>query len=221
MTETMGNSDEQNEVTESSAETIQDRSFSQDEVDAIVKARLAKYSKKYDDIDLSEYKALKTEQENKKLEDQKARGEFEQILTQQKSDFDNKINSMKQQLEKERVDGSLLKAAGSRNAVNPEQVAQLLRSKVRLTDEGDVTVLNDKGEVVYDTEAGSLQSVESLVNTFLDSNPHFLRAGPSGSGSTGNVGEDSSTELDIANLDMSNPAHRQIYAEHKLKLRRR
>lgn len=221
MTENMGNSDEQIEVTESSADTIQDRSFSQDEVDAIVKARLAKYSKKYDDIDLSEYKALKSEQESKKLEEQKARGEFESILTQQKQEYDSKLVAMRTQLEKERVDGSLLKAASSRSAVNPDQVAQLLRSRVRLQDDGEVTVLNDKGEVMYDTEAGTTLSVDRLVNEFLDSNPHFLRAGPSGSGSTGSVGEDNTSELDLNNLDMSNPAHREIYAEHKFKLRRR
>lgn len=217
----MGDSNEQSEVTETSAETTQERSFSQEEVDAIVKARLAKYSKKYDDIDLTEYKALKQEQENKKLQEQKERGEFEQILAQQKQDYDNKITAMKSQLERERVDGSLLNAASARSAVNPQQVAQLLRSRVTLQDDGDVTVLNEKGEVMYDTEAGTLLSVDKLVNEFLDSNPHFLRAGPSGSGSTGSVGEDSSNEVDISQLDLSNPAHREIYAEHKFKLRRR
>ena len=124
MTETMGNG-EQNVETETTAETqTQDlRTFSQDEVDAIVKARLAKQSKKYDEVDMSEYRSLKKAQEEKELEDRKARGEFEKILQDQKRNHDAQLEALKNQLHKEKVDGSLLKIAGGRNAVNPEQVA--------------------------------------------------------------------------------------------------
>ena len=221
--ETIGNT-ASHEETESSAEintTQAERTFSQDEVDAIVKARLAKQSKKYDDINITEYRSLKAEQEQQKLEEQKKRGEFEQILQSQKADFDSKLQSVKSKLHSVQVDGALLKAAGSRNAVNPEQVATLLRNKVALNDEGDVNVLNEKGEVMYDNNTAAPLTVETLVNDFLDASPHFLRAGPSGSGSTGTVGEVTNNELDISQLDMTNPAHRAKYAEHKANLRKR
>ena len=66
----MGTAEQNIEVTETSAEQTQDtKTFTQDEVDAIVKARLAKYSKKYESIDLNEYKSLKQEQETKKLDE--------------------------------------------------------------------------------------------------------------------------------------------------------
>ena len=109
------------EATETSAEieTQAERTFSQDEVDAIVKARLAKQSKKYDDINVTEYRSLKAEQESKKLEEQKNRGEFEQILSEQKSDYDAKLESVKAKLHSVQVDGALLKAACGRNAVSP------------------------------------------------------------------------------------------------------
>lgn len=220
MTETMGDG-EQNVDTDTTAETnSQDlRTFTQDEVDAIVKARLAKQSKKYDEVDMNEYRSLKKAQEEKELEERKARGEFEKILQEQKRNHDEQLATLKSQLHKEKVDGSLLKIAGSRNAVNPEQVASLLRSNVKLSDDGEVYVLNENGEIAYDTDSATPLGVDKLVNSFLDANPHFLRAGPSGSGSETSVGEQSSGDLDISQLDMKNPAHRQKYAELKKKQR--
>ena len=215
MTETMGNG-EQIVETDTTAETnSQDlRTFTQEEVDAIVKARLAKQSKKYEEVDMNEYRSLKKQQEEKELEERKARGEFEKILQEQKKKHDEQLAILKQQLHKEKVDGSLLKVAGSRNAVNPEQVASLLRNNVKLGDDGEVYVLNENGEIAYDTDSATPLGVDKLVNSFLDANPHFLRAGPSGSGSEASVGE-TSGEIDISQLDMKNPAHRQKYAELK------
>lgn len=220
MTEIMGTG-EQSEDTGTSAETIiQDsRTFTQDEVDAIVKARLVKQSKKYEDVDMTEYRSLKKQQEDKVLEDRKSRGEFEKILQEQKSNHDAQLESLKSQLHKELVEGSLLKVAGSRNAVSPEQVASLLRNKVKLGDDGAVYVLNEAGEIAYDTDSASPLGVDKLVNGFLDANPHFLRAGPNGSGSETSVGEKSNGDIDISQLDMSKPAHRKLYAEIKNKQR--
>ena len=192
----IGTSEQIEDNTETSAEQIQatPRVFTQEEVDAIVKGRLAKQSKKYEDVNLTEYKSLKEEKENIKVE--------------------HRFNSLSAQLHKEKIEGAILKAAGSRNAVNPEQVAQLLQNRVQLSDDGDVQVLNSKNEVMYDTDSATPVTIDTLVNNFLDSSPHFLRAGPSGSGSLGNVGE-SVDETDISQLDLSDPAQRAIYAKHK------
>ena len=210
---------EQIEETETSAEQNQvvERTFTQEEVDAIVKTRLNKVNKKYENINMTEYKSMKEEKENAKLEEQKARGEFESILQEQKNKFEVRFNNLNQQLHKEKVEGAILKAAGSRNAVDPAQVAQLLQNRVRLSEDGDVQVLNNNGEVMYDTDNATPTTIDNLVNTFLDSSPHFLRAGPSGSGSTGNVGESVEPEVDISQLDLSDPAQRAIYAKLKAK----
>ena len=219
----MTNIDQQEQVGEQIAETettietqtqAADRTFSQEEVDAIVKTRLNKVNKKYENINLTEYKSMKEEKESIKVEEQKARGEFESILQEQKEKFEVRFNNLNQQLHTEKVEGALLKAAGSRNAVDPTQVAQLLQNRVRLSDDGEVQVLNNNGEVMYDTDNASPVTIDTLVNNFLDSSPHFLRAGPSGSGSTGNVGE-SVDDTDISKLDLSDPAQRAIYAEYK------
>lgn len=201
------------EETDASNELDQARSFTQEEVDAIVKSRLAKQSKKYDDVNLNEYRSLKQEKENTKVEEQKARGEFEVILNEQKVKFEQRFSALSGQLHKEKIEGAILKAAGGRNAVNPEQVAQLLQSRVKLSDEGEVHVLNERGEVMYDTDSATPISIDSLVNTFLDSSPHFLRAGPKGSGSIGTVGESNTKTLDVSSLDMTKQSDRQIYKE--------
>ena len=60
---------------------------SQSEVDKIVERRLAreksKYEKMYSGIDPEQARKLLQEKENKEMEDQKARGEFEKILKEQ------------------------------------------------------------------------------------------------------------------------------------------
>jgi hypothetical protein len=211
---------ESNTITEDTDASIelnksQDRSFTQDEVDAIVKARLNKQKSKYDDINLSEYRTLKQEKEKTIVEEQKARGEFETILQEQKEKFEERFDGLRSQLHKEKIEGAILKSAGGRNAISPEQVAQLLQGRVTLSEEGEVHVLNDKGEVMYDTDKATPISIDSLVNTFLDSSPHFLRAGPSGSGSTGNVGETKTKTMDVSTLDMTNASDRETYKKLK------
>ena len=211
----MGTAEQNIEVTETSAEPTQDtKTFTQDEVDAIVKARLAKYSKKYESIDLNEYKSLKQEQETKKLEEQKARGEFETILQQQKQDFDAKLNTMKSQLEREKVDGALLNAASKNSAINPEQVKDLLKGNVKLTDDGKVEILAENKQPMYNKD-GDLKSIDEYVKDFITDNPHFQTATPSGSGSKANLGKVDAKPFNLADLDMTKPEDRKQYAEYK------
>lgn len=207
------------EVTDASIELNQEentRSFTQTEVDAIVKARLAKQKSKYDDININEYRTLKQEKEKTKVEEQKARGEFETILQEQAQKFEERFEAMRGQLHKEKIEGAILKAATGRNAISPEQVAQLLQNRVTLSEEGEVHVLSDKGEVMYDTKGGTPLTIDTLVNTFLDSSPHFLRAGPQGAGSTGTVGESNAKpDVDLSSLDLTKQEGRDAYKKLK------
>lgn len=191
---------------------IQDeRTFTQADVDKIVQARLDKVKKRYSDIDLNEYKTLKQQEEERELEAMKKREEFDKILHQQKEKYSGEINTLRQELTSMKVDGTLLNTASQRNAVNPEQVAQLLRNQVGL-DETGRPVVYDKGNVVYDPDTAEPKSLESLVNEFLDNNPHFLRSGPSGVTSNGAAGSaPTSKQVDISKLDMTKAADRELY----------
>jgi hypothetical protein len=192
-------------------ENQDERTFTQADVDKIVQARLDKYKKRYSDIDMNEYKSLKQAEEERELEAMKKREEFDKILSQQKDKYSGEINTLRQELTAMKVDGTLLNTASQRNAVNPEQVAQLLRNQVGL-DETGRPVVYDGGNVVYDPDTAEPKSLESLVNEFLDTNPHFLRSGPSGVTSSGASGSAPTTkQVDISQLDMSKAADREMY----------
>lgn len=194
--------------------------FSQDELDKIVKDRLdrerKKISKQYDGVDVSKYRELMEAEEEARLEQQKARGEFEKVLSETVQKKDAAIQQLQQELHSIKVDGALLNAASSGRAVNPQQVVSLLKNNIRLNDSGDVEVLDADGNVRY-TDSGVAMDVNTLVNEFLSSNPHFLQAGPNGSGAKSNIANSSGTQpgkIDVSSLNMSDPGDREIYKKY-------
>ena len=196
----------------------EERIFSQKDVDKIVQARLEKYKRRFSDIDLNEYKALKTAEEERELEAMKKREEFDTILSQQKNKYSEEISTLRSQLTGLKVDGTLLDVAAKRNAVSPEQVAMLLKNQVGLDETGRPVVFDANKSVVYDPETAEPKSLESLVNEFLDANPHFIRSGPSGvtsGGASGNVASASTKQIDLGSLDLTNPADRLKYKQLK------
>lgn len=196
-------------------ESQEERTFTQADVDKIVQARLDKVKKRYSEIDVNEYKSLKQQEEERELEAMKKREEFDKILSQQKDKYSGEIETLRSELTSMKVDGTLLNTASTRNAVNPEQVAQLLRNQVGL-DETGRPVVYDNGNVVYDPDTAEPKSLESLVNEFLDSNPHFLRSGPAGVTSSGAQGSaPTSKATDVSSLDMTNAADREVYRKLK------
>jgi len=199
-------------TTETQAET---RTFTQDEVDKIVQGRLEKYKKRYSDVDMNEYKSLKQEAEEREMEAMKKRQEFDKILEQQKTKYSSEIETLRNELTSMKVDGTLLNAASSRNAVNPEQVAQLLRNSVGLDETGRPVVFDKDGSVVY-TDEGTPKSLDAYVNEFLDNNSHFLRSGPSGVNSKGQTGSSlSKSEVDLGSIDLTKPEGRELYRKLK------
>jgi hypothetical protein len=178
--------------TEATVNTTQEaKTFSQEELDRIVADRVQrekrKLDKKLEGIDLEEARQLMIDREQATLERQKEKGEFESILKQTVEKKDMEISQYKQRLESTLIDGSLLSAASKYNAVEPNQVAQLLRSSLKLADDGSVEILDSNGTVRYNEKADPL-SVDEVVGDFLTANPHFVRATPSGAGTLGNAG---------------------------------
>lgn len=195
------------------------KNFTQDDVDRIVKERLTrerqKILKQFEGVDVDRYRELTAKEEQIKLEQEKARGNFEKVLQETVSKKDTTIQQLQQQLHSIQIDGSLLSAASSRKAVNPQQVVKLLKESVRLSTDGSVEVLDNEGAVRY-TDAGSAMTVEDLVQEFLTTNPHFVTAGPSGSGPNGAVAKATGNTLgniDVTKLNMANAKDRAIYKE--------
>jgi len=157
--------------------------------------------------------AIKLKEESD-LEQKKKRGEYEDIIKQQADKSNSEIQGLKTQLEQIKINDSLLSCASKHKANVPDQVVKLLRSQVKLNDEGKVEVLAENNQPRYNKN-GELLSVEEYVQEFLTQNPHFQSATPSGSGSQGNVARVTPKPFNIGELDMTNPDDRKRYAEYK------
>ena len=193
--------------------------FSAEQVEEKIKERLARERRKiYKELgteDLNTAKSALQEKEAKELEIKKQRGEFDEIMKTQADKSNSEIANLKKQLEQIKVNDSLLSSASKHKANVPDQVVQLLKSNVKLNDEGKVEILAENQQPRYNTK-GELLSVDEYVQEFLTQNPHFQSATPSGSGSQGNVDRiNANTPFKIADLDMSNPEDRNAYAEYR------
>jgi hypothetical protein len=215
---TLANDDTGSSLTTNQAEESQVKTFTEQEVNDMM-ARLKgsitkKLTKQYEDLgDPDELRQLKQAEERRRLEDQKKRGEFEQILQDLAAKKDEEIRRRDEIIKNYTVDMPLLNSAAQFGSVNPNQVKSLLKPYVRLNESGEVEVLDDKGTVRY-SDQGQTFRVEDLVKEFLDTNPHFRVAGPATTQTKSNMNQ-SREKLDITKLDMSNPRHRELYREHR------
>jgi hypothetical protein len=195
------------------------KTFTQDEVNAILartKSQLEKkYASKYEDLgDPEELRTIKTEWEKKQQEQQIKRGEFEKTLQELASKKDQEIQKRDSVIKEYKINTPLLSAAAQFRAVNAEQVKALLSSNVRLNNEGEVEVVDTKGAVRY-KDNGTPLAVDDLVREFLDSNPHFVAATPATTNTKSNVADVKSSKIDISKLDFKNPEHRKLYQEYR------
>ena len=207
---------EATEASQSNAlDSKESKGFSQEEVNRIVADRISRERKKFDGIDVDEYKNWQTQEEERKVEQQKQRGEFDKIIKEQADKFQNRIGELENTLKREKVDGALLNSAASLKSVAPNQVADLLKNRVRLNEQGEAEVVDTNGTPAY-LDNGSQMQVKDLVSEFLTTNPHFAAPSQAGTGSTSSVGGTIKTErLDISDLDMTRPAHREQYKKLK------
>jgi len=177
-----------------------------------------KVLKKYSSVDVEHYKSLMQQEEQRQIEEQKRKGEFEKILKEQAEKAHSKISALTDELTKIKVDGALLNAASKHKAVNPEQVVRLVRDQVKMSETGTVEVVDPRtGQTKY-TEAGEPLDIESAVRDWLKSNPHFVSAGPTGSGSKSNTDPKGVQDVDISKLDLNKAEDRAIYKQLRSKL---
>jgi len=207
------------EATAESQEATSEKSFSQSEVERIVEQRLArerkKFEKQIEGVDLNEARRLLEEKEAADTERQKERGEFEQILKKTAEKKDVEIQNLRSRLHSTLIDGEVMNAAVRNNAVSPEQVSSLLRSNIRLGEDGNVEVLDANGSPRYNDSGESL-TVGELVEEFLTANPHFVRASAGGTGSKGNAGGSTQKPASVADMVANwNSGGKEAYAAMK------
>ena len=194
------------------------KTYTQKEVDDMMAktktAVMKKISSKYEDLgDPDELRDIVAQHRKNKEDYQLKRGEFEKVLQEKLSVKDAEIQKRDRIIESYRVETPILDAAARHRSVNPDQVKALVRGLVRLNQDGEVEVTDNRGQVRYN-DAGKPLSVEDLVQEFLQSNPHFVQPTPSTSATKSSVGY-KADNLDITKLDMSNPEHRKLYAESR------
>jgi hypothetical protein len=205
-----------------SEQSTQDQKFSQEDVDKIVADRIArerrKFEKRYEGVDIDTYKELTAKQEKEREDRLKAKGEFERVLKETVEKKDSTIKTLQSQISNIKVDGALVDTASKYRAISPNQVVKLLKDQVRLNETGDVEVVDAKtGQTRYG-EDGTHFTIDGLVREFITENPHFVSAGPAGSGTTTKKGDSGAgATIDITKLDMSNAEHRKIYADYRKK----
>ena len=191
------------ETETAAVETQEGKTFTQEELDRIVADRVAREQREFDKrisgVDIDEARELLAQKEAAELERQKERGEFDAILKKTVEKKELEIQSYKTKLQQTLVDGAILGAASNHNAVNPNQVSQLLKANTRLSENGNVEVLDDNGSPRYN-DGGDLLSVNEMVTEFLTVNPHMVKASQGGTGSQGNAGGSTQKPQSVADM---------------------
>ena len=215
-------SDVSRETTETKTEEVKEvnnNTFTEEDVNNIVKQRLAKerasiYKKlDVDDLDtaVNAVKASREAEEKEKIK----RGEFEKILQEKAEESAKKISGLESELKSIKINEALLSSASKNRAINPDQVVALLKGNMKLNETGSVEILDKNGIARYNSK-GELLTTDELVQEFLTQNPHFVTASPSGSGSVSNVDRSElSKPFNLSDLNMNNPADKKRYAEYR------
>jgi len=192
------------------------KSFTQEQLDNIVQARLMAERKKYE-RKMEEEEKQKTELlKQKQLEEAKSKAEIEKLMKERIAEKDSEISRYKNEIKKEKIDNSILSVASKNNAINPQQVVQLIEKEVKLNDDGRIEVLDNNSNIRYNAK-GELLTIEDRVKEFLDTNPHFRNATVQGSGSKASIGGNTVKPLNIQDLDLNKPEDRKAYSEYRKK----
>ena len=208
------NKQAQTQAPETSNEEVkqEEKTFTQEQLNNIIESRIMAERRKYEKK-IQEEETQKTELlKQKQLEEAKSKQELEKIMQQRIAEKDAEIKRFRDEIKKEKVDKSILTIASSNKAISPDQVVALLKSEVQLSDDGRTEILDNNGNVRYNSKGQPL-SIEERVKEFLDSNPHFRQGSLSGSGSLSAIGGNSQKPVSIGDLDLNNPADRKVYAE--------
>ena len=207
---------QQKEEPKVEVEKAKEMTFTQAQLDNIIKSRLEaeqrKHQRTLEDTKKKEEDAAK----EKLVKEAKSKAELEKLMQQRIAEKDTEILKYKNEIKKERIDNSIMSVASKNNAINPSQVVSLLKDTVKLNDDGRVEILDNNSNIRYN-EKGNLLTIEEKVKEFLQANPHFSVSGKSGTGSQSSVEGKTVKPFNIQDLDMSKAEDRAKYAEYRKK----
>ena len=197
-------------------EETKQNTFTQEQLDNIIKSRLEaeknKYEKKLQEEESQKAELLKEQQ----LKEAKSKSEIEKIMQERLSEKDSELQKVKDQIKKEKVDNSILSIANKEKSINAQQVVALLKNEVKYNDDGRIEVVDNNSNVRYNSN-GELLTIEDRVKEFLDSNPHFRQGSLSGSGSQSAIGGKTVKPFNLQDLDLTKPEDRKAYQEYRAK----
>tara|TARA_R110002050_G_scaffold80797_1_gene172796 strand:+ start:57 stop:752 length:696 start_codon:yes stop_codon:yes gene_type:complete len=197
-------------------ETPKQQTFTQEQLDNIIKSRLEaeknKYEKKLQEEESQKAELLKEQQ----LKEAKSKSDIEKIMQERLSEKDSELQKVKDQIKKEKVDNSILSIANKEKSINAQQVVALLKNEVKYNDDGRIEVVDNNSNVRYNSN-GELLTIEDRVKEFLDSNPHFRQGSLSGSGSQSAIGGKTVKPFNLQDLDLTKPEDRKAYQEYRKK----
>ena len=210
-----------NEQTEAPKEEVkveapEQKTFTQEQIDNIIKTRLEAEQRKTQKIleaEESKKAELIKEQE---LKEAKSKADIEKIMQDRLSEKDSELNRYKTQIKKEKVDNSILSVANREKSINAQQVVSLLKDEVKYTDDGRIEIVDNNSNVRYNTK-GELLTIDDRVKEFLDANPHFRQGSLSGSGSQSSVEGKTVKPFNLQDLDLTKPEDRKTYSEYRKK----
>jgi len=200
--------------TTAEVEKAKEQTFTQAQLDNIIKSRLEaeqrKHQRTLEDAKKAEEDALK----EKEVKEAKSKAELEKVMQQRISERDTEVLKYKNALKAEKVDNSLLSVASQNQAISPSQVVSLLKDEVKLNDDNRVEILDNNKNIRYN-EKGNVLTIEERVKEFLDANPHFRQGSKAGSGSQSSIEGKTVKPFKIQDLDLSKPEDRKRYAEYR------
>ena len=192
------------------------QTFTQAPLDNIIKSRLeaekTKHQRQLDEQKKKDDELLK----EKQLQDAKTKAEIEKLMKERIAEKDQELLNMKNMIKKEKIDNSVMSVASKMNAVNPQQIVELMKSNIKLSDDNRIEILDKHNNIRYN-DKGELLTIEESVKEFLDANPHFSKGSLSGVGSQSSVEGKTVKPFNIQDLDMSKAEDRQKYAEYRKK----
>ena len=195
-------------------ETPKQQTFTQEQLDNIIKSRLeaekTKHQRQIDEVKRQEEEIAK----EKQVQEAKSKAELEKLMKQRISEKDTEILKYKTEIKKERIDNSVLSVASKHKAISPSQVVSLLKDDIKLNDDGRVEILYNNSNIRYNSK-GELLTIEERVKEFLDANPHFRQGSLAGSGSQSSIEGKTVKPFNIQDLDMSKQEDRAKYAEYR------
>jgi len=204
------------QASEPVVEKAPEQTFTQQQLDNIIKQRLDAEKKKNERQLEETRKQAEEVEKQKQIQEAKTKADLEKLMQERIAEKDNEISKYKNEIKKERIDNNILSVASQNKAISPSQVVSLMKDKVRLTDDNRVEILDNNSNVRYNPK-GELLTIEESVKEFLDANPHFRQGSLSGTGSQSAIEGKTVKPFNIQDLDLSKPEDRLKYSEYRKK----